>query len=411
MSSVDHPTRPPALTRPARMQLLAVLAVAACCCLALGGAALSRPLTKTVKAKTAYTQSGRLTYSAPVSPGSVYGAASLHTGEPVILGPAKQLTLDFTYHLSSKAAVTAGGTSQMVAVLDNGQGLTRSIVVQPPKPFHGTTARAAGTLDLGRLQALIATFASHVGISGGSYDVHLVPRFSVRGSVAGHQLVTTFAPAVPFTVSTSPSRHDVMTLAAPPATGSLVGTTPKPADSLTPSSPGAVSYRTVAPTTIDLAVAHPTVHQAEVAALVGLLACLALGLLVGLPLLGKAAGGEVDRIQARYGSRVVPVDSVAMPGGPVVDVADMASLVELGRRYDLAVLHTSAGDGDGDDYLVLDGGVAYRYRVPAPAGAGASEPVAAPDERAAAPAPASPPAGALAGLGSWNLTAVNGSDG
>lgn len=95
--------------------------------------------------------------------------------------------------------------------------------------------------------------------------------------------------------------------------------------------------------------------------------------------------GESEAIRRRYQALLVPTEPVSLPpGGPLVDVADMATLAKIAERYGLFVLHWSRAGVE--TYVVQDDSTTYRYR---PA-RGASRPSPGPAVQPPAPPSASP---------------------
>jgi hypothetical protein len=80
------------------------------------------------------------------------------------------------------------------------------------------------------------------------------------------------------------------------------------------------------------------------------------------PLRAGKSPGDRERIRTLYGSQLVPVDSLAVPQGPVADVATIESLADLAKRYESMIMHVEHPDAD--VYLVWDNGMLYRFRAP-----------------------------------------------
>jgi hypothetical protein len=101
----------------------------------VAGFAWARPTT--TASVLHYTQAGSLSYSAPVPPDSVYGSEGLRTGQPVYTSVVSKLRVGFSYQLQTGAPTALSGSEQLVATIDNGQGITRNFTLQPLTRFSG----------------------------------------------------------------------------------------------------------------------------------------------------------------------------------------------------------------------------------------------------------------------------------
>ena len=123
-------------TRAGRLEVAVVCGVLAACAALCAGVAWSRPLT--TPSVIAYTQSGHLSYAAPASATSIYGTAGVTTGQPVYANAVQKLNVTYSYDIESSAVVELAGTAQLVATIDNGQGIVRRIPLQPTTAVKGT---------------------------------------------------------------------------------------------------------------------------------------------------------------------------------------------------------------------------------------------------------------------------------
>ncbi|MGC1184228.1 MAG: hypothetical protein WBA31_03630, partial [Candidatus Dormiibacterota bacterium] len=142
--------RPPRDGRGGRLEVVIVCAVLAICSAIIAGVAWSHP--ETTAASLTYVQSGRLSYSAPTSPTSVYGSAGLTTGQPIYGSELSAFTISYAYQFRATAPASLRGTEQLVATISNGQGITRTIPIQSAvTPFTGDRFTVSGTLDMAAL--------------------------------------------------------------------------------------------------------------------------------------------------------------------------------------------------------------------------------------------------------------------
>lgn len=354
MSSPDQ-AKAPLLGRIETLTLVAVVGVLG---LALGLAALAMPTTKSVARTVGYTQSGAFTYTASAKANSVYGAQGMTTGQPIFTKLVGAVHAGFSYRLRSHAPTSAHGTASLDALVTVQPGLSRRFVVAPSARFTGARTTVSGILPLGAITSYLKAAEKSLspGVPGASVaaTVTLRPHVDLTGAVAEHSLHSSFAPKLAFSFTGSTLTLSSDTAAEPTTTAGA---------SLHPKKQGTIGYRAPVANTVPLAIAHPSVTTArEIGfALAGL--CLLLGLWLARPLLRSRDGaGETDRIRTLYGSLLVPIDSFALPTGPVADVASIEALADLAKRYESRVLHLRGDGREGDCYLVWDNGMLYRYR-------------------------------------------------
>lgn len=339
----------PGRTGRARQSVLPIAAVGVAAFLALGALAYSRPVTQPSASKIAYTQRGRFSYSAAAPAGPVYGDG-VTTGEPLFLRLVTAADLRFTYGLESAAPRAVSGSISLSADIADASGWHRHVELAAPEVFHGDRAEAHATLDLARVQALIADVEALTGVHNGTHTVTIAAHVHMNGTVAGQHFSDTFAPDLAFQLDPLQLRP-----AWTPADSS------NRHDSLAPSRPGSLTKPGSAARQISAFGRHLTVADARIAALVGALVCVA-GLALALIAGGFRRRDEVARIDARHGHRIVPVAAGGGDAnGAVVDVTTMADLTRLAEQYGCLILHH---DHDGvHSYLFQVDRTIYRYRV------------------------------------------------
>ncbi len=327
-------------------------AVIACALLAavsaiVAGVSWTRP--DTAPATVSYTQSGRVAYSARTDPGSVYGGGQVATGQPVYGSAVSALHVTYTYRLTTPARVDVTGSEQLVAMIGNGQGLSRAIALQAaPRTFSGEGFTAGGTLNLADLRTAAAAFSSAAGGSGGgSFPVTISASVTAHGRIAGQAWSGTFSPPVDFTYAAGN-----LLPGGPSGGGGPAG--------FSVASSGSVSVPGGRSAAILWGISVASARITSLAVLVG---ALLLGGLLGWPLLRQATSpDESERIMARHGSLIVESDGVQLhPGATVVHMASFGDLLQVSRRLECPILHCDDG---GDVYWVVDSGTLYRYRAP-----------------------------------------------
>ncbi len=307
-----------------------------------------------------YVQSGRFAYDARTSAGSVYGSGGLRTGQPVYTAEVTALRVRFSYRFRAGAPWSIKGRGQLLAVMSNGQGISRRFVLQPVTAFDGSSFSLAGTVQVSRLNGIARAFAVAAGTSyaGSGYVLTVEPVVQVQGRVGTVGLRTSFAPSFSFSY-TQDALLPAASMAA--AAGGPAATAQGGSPSFAPTAGGQLRVPGARPATY--LVAGLTVPEARW----GSLGTLVLALLVGaLATRGAArraeAGVQGAWARARLGQSAVEVGT--LPDYPVVAVVEMAALaglVQVGRKLECPVL---VEGGPRPTYAVVDSGTLYRYRPP-----------------------------------------------
>ncbi|MGC1908785.1 MAG: DUF5305 family protein, partial [Candidatus Dormiibacterota bacterium] len=267
-------------------------------------------------------------------------------GGPVYGEYISNLNVTYAYHFQAAVPAVLHGTEQLVARISNGQGISRTVAIQPlPITFSGSHFSSSGTLSLAALSSLAHAFDSAAGLQAGdgSYTVSILPSIEVHGELAGRALRTAFSPSAVFTYSSA----------------NLIpgGTGGKP--NFNPTSGGSVVQPDGRVATMFFGI---TVANARVGTLALLAAALLLLGIVGYPLLRQATSSdERARIGARYGALAVEAGAVDAKAGLVgVELDSFEGLVQVSRRLQCPILHW---EDQGDVYAVVDSGTLYRYTI------------------------------------------------
>jgi signal peptidase I len=320
-----------------------VTGVAALAIAALGLIAFSREATTELDRKVPYRESGSFAYWADVPPGVVYSDGRVDTGEPVFLRVVDQLRTRFEYRVRTDAALNTSGRIALAAIVSDADGWQRRIDLGPASDFEGDFAAASGTLDLRRVQKLIADVEHATGVAHESYTVTLAASVDLGGRLAGVEVSDQFTPALKF-------RLDPLALTLDEDTSGRLAPVRTRSAQEHLVRPGALSA-------LGTEIRVTALRRITVA--VGLV--LLVVLLVIAILRAKALRrGESFRIEARYGHLLVPVSPSASEAfGPLVDVATMEGLARLAEPGNRPILHSERLGGH--SYFVEDGGVVYRY--------------------------------------------------
>lgn len=328
--------------------------------LVIAALAWSRPTR--VASVVHYHQAGHLTYGAAVDGDTVYGPTGLQTGQPVYTHVVPALDLSYTYRLSGPSSVDMSGTEQLVATVSNGQGVTRTLPLQPVTKFSGHGFRTSVQLPIPQLQLAAASFAQVPGAGQPSadYPVTLTPSVKAHGRLDGAPVSLTFDEPVSFVLQPSVlvpvASHSNLTPLAAPSTA-----TGASAPRFNPSATGSTVVAAGREATLFLGL---PVGQLRIASLIVLALAVAAGLLLAQPLVRDAASDdERVRIALRHGSSLIEAAHFPTePGVAVVSLRSFEGLSQVARQLECPVLHVH--DGLGDVYGVVDNGTLYRYRIP-----------------------------------------------
>jgi signal peptidase I len=355
MSAAPIATAPPPPPRAgSRVRpLLLALGVAGLAATALGAVvgvlALQQPEHRTVAEPGLVVQRGAFSWSAPAPVGAVYQRGSLRLTDPVFLRLVHTLTVRFTYGVRSRYAAAFSGTAALDAVLSDGSGWRRRVVVARRRDFHGTRLTLAGRLDLTALTTAIRRFEATTGEHNPAYHLELVPRVSARGIAGGRPVRAAFAPSLAFDLD-----ELRLQLAHPPggvASNALVRTK-------------AIGGSRTTTATLDLFGRSVTVSGARRLAVTLTGAGIVLALAAAAFLLLRRRDDELAAIERRFGDLIVPVAAGAHRRSSERAVATIDDLARIAERYDRLILHETRPGGH--SFLVDDAGVVYRFDVGAP---------------------------------------------
>ncbi len=332
---------------PVTGSLLLAGAVAFALFSALAAASWTRSATAVEEVPSGYAHSGELTYSAEASRSAVYPAGTLDTGQAVFRTLVKRVTFAFDYRFSSTDRAAIRGGIGLDAVISDGKGWSRPIVLAPTQPFDGQQARVEGTLSLDRLEQVVARMRELTSTGESRFNVEITPRVYAAGYAGTTVIDAAFEPPLTFT-------YDGLALRLDTSSGDEAAL-------LTPSLEGSTT-RTVDTTVGVGPIALPT-SDARTFAAVGLMASLLLVAGTALLLARRLVEGPANVLHSRYGGRIVDAQVVIPEGRWVSDVRDAESLGVIAEHYDRVILH--AVEPGADVYVVDDGVAVYRYRAAA----------------------------------------------
>lgn len=322
---------------------------------ALAGYAYSRPANHEVTVTDAYQQVGRFSYQAAARRGAAYPDGLVRTGQAVFPRISRSVDISFDYAISSKRRTKVAGNGVLEAVVSDGLGWSRTILLGSPASFEGDRATLTGTLRLDQLRAMTRAFERETGTRGVEYLITVTSRITVAGTVDGSPI----GPAPPSTLALQ-------------LDGSRLGLASSPNSEPTPlESRRSGSITRDQPARLSLGPLSLPVFRARAIGLLGFEIGLGAALLLGLPLLVQARRSEAGAIRVRMGRKLIDVVELptSAPGG-CVDLERMADLVRVAEGADLPILVVERGAGA--RYGVVRGDVLYRYTAHPPAAASSS---------------------------------------
>jgi signal peptidase I len=334
-------------------------AVAAAAFLALGVLALAHPATKPVAKKTPYTEKVSFGYHAKAPAGPVYPDGVVKTGDPIFLKLVHRVRVKAHYRLDAKAPQQLGGTMEVLLRLTSPTGWTRTIQLAAPKAFKGDYASADVILDVPSLQSLIRKVDKLTGVAPGSaYNLSVIPRVHVAGTLASQPLTSDFAPAMSLQLDALQLRAGAASPA--PADDPTASSSDTAKSALNPSRDGNVASLSRAPSALTIRGHDLPVPTARWIALIGFLLAASAALLTGLRLLADST--DPTAYIHRYRHLIVPIAGTTFdPARPPIDVTSINALAQLAERSERLILHEQR-DGS-DTYLVDDEGTLYRYQA------------------------------------------------
>ena len=190
ISSRDH--------RPFNLGALFITsALTAAVLLVVGIIAFTRPAARTFPVTAPYTQQVQFGYSAHVRRGLIYPDGTINTGDPVFLTMTHSVAVSIDYRLSANAPSTVTGTEEVLLQLTGPSGWTHNVVLTPSTPFRSRPHEHRGDTQCaepGVDDRAIYAVTGGAGFANGT--VAVVPEISLKGTVGGQPIKTSFAPAL-----------------------------------------------------------------------------------------------------------------------------------------------------------------------------------------------------------------------
>jgi signal peptidase I len=342
--------------QPPLMAVTVAAAVVAVAFLLLGVLAFRAPThTSSRVSEPAYTETGTFDYAIVMEPSTLYAdgillpkpettRAAEDAGTPVsppaaFTSLAREARVTFQYEMESEEQAALNGTVAADLVISPARGeWSRSAPLLGLEAFEGLSVTKPLTIDLVSVGALIARIEEETGLSGSPYELAVVARIDALGTRGGEPLQTSFE-------STFTLTYD-RTLITPPS-------------ELTTTVPASSSEMVTTSKSLSLILWSPSVSVARSLAVVGFTTALGAALVFGGYLALRLASDEEARIRARYGSRLVDVQTEADRDEDSICVASIRDLSRLAERFGTVILHQPLPAGH--RYFVRDGEDTYEY--------------------------------------------------
>lgn len=317
--------------------------------IAVGILAARQPTQRTVAAPGLYVQRGAFSWSSPAPVGVVYQSPSLRPSDPVFLRLVHALEVRFTYRIHSALPSGFSGSARLDALLSDGNGWQRRLVLARDRRFRRDRVVLAGKLDLRAVADAVRRFEAQTGVHNAVYHLDLASRVRIHGVAGGRLVRNTFAPSLSFDLD------EFRLQLARPTTGVALQARVQ--------TKVATGARTIQSTVALLGI-RVRVAVARRLSLVIVGSGIAFVLASGILVRRRRRDGEVAEIERRYGDLIVAVEAGMRIPGSERRVSTMEALVRIAERYDRLVLHEEHWGGH--SFLVDDAGLVYRYDVGAP---------------------------------------------
>ncbi len=314
----------------------------------LAAVAFSSRSTTTEMVTKRFNQVGSFSYSA-TGPAAIYPGGRVSTGQPIFQRIVSAVNFRFAYHLVAQQAAGVSGTMTLQAIISEPDGWSEGFQLAPPTHFSGNGGVITGTLSLARVDGVLSSLGSAIGVSGTpDANLSIVPHAAVSGKLAGKRFSGDFSPRLPFVV-------DSVELSV--AQSTQAGAAPN----FNPSKGGVVYAYTSIPARIGVLGIQTTVaggrRLAVSGGVVGLLAALVLVAIYRM----ASTEPEAERIRSRYRSLLVEAKGAGIDSlKPPVAVASVEELARLANQEGLPVLHWVDPDGT-HRFVVMAHGIGYSY--------------------------------------------------
>lgn len=271
-------------------------------------------------------------YSASVPTSAAYDSTNVSSPDPIF----RRVTNDVRLKLDYTGTV---GTVAVNALLATSAGWRSTVPLLPETAITSSPYTTSVSLDLNSLSARADAAAAVIGVTAGTVDL------TVQASFQSPDRVPFMANLELALTSTQLRLANQQSLTASEQLSASAASGQPPAFSFMGHNVSQTWMKALAMLAILLAIVSAAV--------------------IGMRVRQVRGASEIDNIKRRYASMLIPVEPLIVPRGrPIVDVAEMPTLVKLAERYGLLVLHWERSGIA--TYVVQDESTTYRYRTTAP---------------------------------------------
>jgi len=311
----------------------------------LGIIAFSRPTTRLAQDEISYEHLGVFSYSA-AAPQGVYDSNTIKSGDPIF--PRLTCSVDVTFHYTLIAGQTGNitGKYQMTAIIsEEVSGWRRTVPLQEPASFTGTTFGTTARLDLCKLESLTQSLEQGTEFHPGAYTLTIVPNIEVDGIVSDRALNSAFNQGLTF-------RYDRIHF--------YLVSEEEQDNPLVVSETGMLSEEYEEANTMSLLGAQVAVSALRMMSVLGLVVSLVALAMLGLKLQVYSKTNQAMLARMKYASMMIDVQNAAsFQGAGLIEVKSMDDLAKLAERFNTVILHEERGNSHA--YYLQGEGSAYRF--------------------------------------------------
>jgi hypothetical protein len=259
------------------------------------------------------------------------------------------LDVNLQYTLIAPQAANVTGSYLLTAVIrEQTSGWERRVPLQEETAFSGTTFGTTAKLDLCKMESLTQSLEQETDFHPGVYTLSVVPNVKVQGELLGRSLDGSFDSSLDFLYD----RVHFYLIQNEDIDNPL---------SLTET--GTIQDERKEVNTITFLGAELSVPVLRWFSGIGLVASLAVLVVMGLRLRTLSQKDQAQFLGVKYGALIVDIQNTDAPGTSYMDVMSMDALAKLAERFNAMILHVESSESH--QYFVQSAGISYRFVLPA----------------------------------------------
>ena len=293
--------------------------------------AFTRPTSLTASDDIPYSHSMTYSYSAPANT-QVYDQPAIQPGEPVFLELNCSLDVSMAYALVAVEPFNVSASYRTLALVSEPNGWKRTLELQPLTPFTDGRFGAQTSVDICEIHRIVERLTDLTGLSRSVYEVTIMTEIQLNGEIGGRPYKETVYPALHFSL-------DSVQLY-------LRREANEGADLLNWQQNGQVRGTRQIPNTLSFFGLELSVLSVRIFSIAGLIIAIAGMVVFSLPMFSSSDKDEVALAHARYGSRIIKVQSLPAQkkSQPGIAVQSMDELARLAGQSGKLILETVKGD-------------------------------------------------------------------